>query len=163
MKTSGKSRSVAAAKPTAISPTKSSAQAPTPVPVQKFVLEVGTIINLIKRNGEKIEKKIPTRIRNYKDLQREICVMTKNSPYLYTVTDEKNQPIYAAQFKTYDVIKVKEVAMIPDSVLLRKLPATWDRDDYGKSPLPDQVGTLTSNTSTSNNNKSKKKDDDDWD
>jgi hypothetical protein len=130
-------------------------------PVQKFILEVETTVKLIKNNGEKIEKKIPYRIKNYKDLQREICVMTKDSKFLYTILDEKNQPIYASQFKTYDLIKVKEVVMKPSSHLLRGVASTWDRDEYGKMPLPQQIDVKS--TSSAANSKLKRKDDDDWD
>eukprot|EP01036_Dinobryon_divergens_P033679 gene33679-43528_t len=131
-------------------------------PVQKFILEVETTIKMIKNNGEKIEKKIPYRIKNYKDLQREICVITKDSKNLYSILDEKNLPIYASQFKTYDVIKVKEVAIKPSSYLLRGVASTWDRDEYGKMPIPQQIDMKGASSAT-NASKSKKKDDDDWD
>ena len=149
-------------RPSGVATASTHKQATAAAPVQKFVLEVETTVKMIKNNGETTEKKIPYRIKNYKDLQREICVMTRDSKFLYSILDEKNLPIYASHFKTYDVIKVKEVAMKPSSYLLRGVSSTWDRDEYGKMPIPQQI-EMKGPSSTANASKSKKKDDDDWD
>lgn len=131
--------------------------------VKKFVLEIPTTIVLITLSGEKREKTLPNRIKTYKELQREICTMTKNSKCLYCIRDKQNNPILSTHFKSYDLVRVKEIAVKPDYDTLRGLPSTWDRDEYGKVVASEGRSNLGNAATGSGMGKAKKKEDDDWD
>lgn len=131
--------------------------------VARFILDVPTTIIIISLTGEKREKKLPSRIKNYKDLQREICGMTKNSSFLYTIRDQNNIPILPSHFKTYDEIRVKEIGIKGDLKMLNKLSSTWERDEYGKVISINGLKESLNTVGTSNGKNAKKKGDDDWD
>jgi len=131
--------------------------------VARFVLDVPTTIILISLSGEKKEKKLPSRIKSYKDLQREICSLTKNSNFIYTIRDSNNIPILSSHFKTYDEIRVKEIGIKGDMALLSNLSSTWERDTYGKVIVTNDSLKVSNATGISYGKNTKKKDDDDWD
>lgn len=130
-----------------------------PTTVQKFLLEKCTTLVFIKLNGEKIEKLLDKRVKTYTELQREISRYTKNSKRMFTIRDNKNEPILATAFTSYDIIKIKEIGIKPNEEELKHLDIKWDIEDYNQIIIPNKVAKRSSISMVG----SSKNNDDGWD
>ena len=135
------------------SPPKNQVKTLQPAIVPKFILEKCTTIRFLKLNGEMEEKKLDVRIKTYTELQRIISRYTKNSKRMYTIRTEKNEPILATSFTSYDIIKVKEIALKANEQELKHLSIHWDKDEYNQIVNTKRVSLVSKGN----------KDDEGWD
>lgn len=101
----------------------------------KFQLETCTELLFISLVGEQRSVKLNKRISSYSELQREIARYTPNSRQMFAIQDARKEPIFSKNFDTYDLIRIKEIAVKPDRRMIYSLHRDWEKEDYHEVKL----------------------------
>jgi hypothetical protein len=98
--------------------------------VALFKLATPTTLVFISLDGQLTDFRLDKRLDSYSELQREIARLTKKSRKMYAIQDEAALPISSDNWKGYNIIRVKEIAVRPRFQDLFPLANDWESTEY---------------------------------